>query len=89
MRKIKRAIQKVKGGGVADTEDDDVDLDDLDKELSGLGFEDDANGDAADDLGGLFSDDEDDAEDAEDFDVGDAVGKALALINQVRTTSTL
>ncbi|EPS92638.1 hypothetical protein FOMPIDRAFT_1109610, partial [Fomitopsis schrenkii] len=28
--------------------------------------------------------DEDDAEDAEDFDVGDAVGKALALINQIR-----
>jgi hypothetical protein len=49
--------------------DDGVDLDGLDEELAGLGDED----------GDGFDASEPDV----DFDVGDAMGKALALITQV------
>lgn len=69
LAKVKRAFKKA---GVADDALESVDLNILNAELAGL----DDDGDSADE-------EDEDEEDEGEFTAGDAVGKALALVNQV------
>ena len=62
-----------------------MDIDALDRELNDLGL-DELDDDAS--LHGVFDGlDDEEAEEAEDFNVGDAIGKALALVAQVCCTN--
>jgi hypothetical protein len=64
--------RKVKKAFDRATKNGDLDLDSLDRELVGFSFDD----------GDDESEDSDD-DDVSGFDVGDSLGKALALVNQV------
>ena len=69
-KKIKSALQKAHING-------DVDLDRLDEEVIGFSFDD--GDDGGEDDGGEYD------SNTSDFDVGDSLGKALALVGQVST----